>query len=1106
MTGSSPSARSRATIGPMHQPTSAPAPANKSYAINGQLCPPEAYYAAACDPARHIAIEACAGAGKTWILVSRILRALFAGAAPQSILAITFTKKAAGEMQQRLSQWLAEFAQASDAQLIKELHNRGIPHPSTEQIQHLRGLQVQLLQNPQAVQIRTFHAWFTTLLQSAPMAVFEALALPYPFSLFESDAALIEQVWPSFYNAVAANAQAEADYAQLIADMGRSNTQNALQTALTKRLEFSLADAAGVPESCLGSLDASFPDLAEYAGDIRRAMQKGSRVHSSLQAALADLPADSSKKTIAKAYAELSTGLEQGDAQLCQQALLTQAGSLRAHLPDSAALRQAADLLGRLQDWQNHAAALAYQGRMTRLLRLLIAQYQDMKRERGWLDMVDVEMAAKSLLTDAALAAWMQERLDAQVRHLLIDEFQDTSPLQWQVLKEWLGNYAGAGGGAAMPSLFLVGDPKQSIYRFRNAEPRVFMDAQALVQNLGGALLSCEHTRRNAPALISTINRVLGAAGMAGFRPHSTESEEIGQVLAQVFERPEKNAKTTAEDGWRDSLLTPREVEETPAQAAECEAVTQWLAEQIQQQGQAPGELMVLARKRTRLSQLYRHLNAHGLPAVMPEKNQLPEQLEVQDIMALIDALLSPGNNAALAQVLKSPIVNWRDADLVALAIAAQTHAGNWWQALQHSTQTPWQNLHTQLLRWQNWLRSQPVYDALFAIYDDGHIAQRYAQAAPPALRTRISANLQGLLAAALDFQSGRFSNSWQFVRALRNPREAGNFPAPVLAQESAIQLLTVHGAKGLEAEQVIIIDSLPAAERSPSYGVLSDWPAHASTPEKLVFFRSGKTHPQAVLQLLDAEAALQARDELNSLYVAMTRAKKRLIFTATPPSKGSNPQAWWHLLHSPNPDQGLPPLHNAAQVEAPRIATPHPPQYCSLLQLPRLPATAPSAQADKNAEPLANSLLARRGQALHRLLEWGINTDDAGHAWQERLMRDYALDAATCHEMLAQAQVLRGGGGAWVWDAARTSWAGNEVEIAHQGQLLRLDRLVQDSHTGCWWVIDYKSHFTPESKPELQAQMQNYIAAVQAAQPDAPAVRGAWIAGDGRWVEYAQG
>ena len=108
----------------------------------------------------------------------------------------------------------------------------------------------------------------------------------------------------------------------------------------------------------------------------------------------------------------LATAAQNGgiEARFVQGALPTAPrAELRAHLPDSAALRQAADLLGRLQDWQNHAAALAYQGRMTRLLRLLIAQYQDMKRERGWLDMVDVEMAAKSLLTDAALAAWMSD-------------------------------------------------------------------------------------------------------------------------------------------------------------------------------------------------------------------------------------------------------------------------------------------------------------------------------------------------------------------------------------------------------------------------------------------------------------------------------------------------------------------------------------------------------------------------------------------------------------------------------------------------------------------------------------------------------------------------
>ena len=156
---------------------------------------------------------------------------------------------------------------------------------------------------------------------------------------------------------------------------------------------------------------------------------------------------------------------------------------------------------------------------------------------------------------------------------------------------------------------------------------------------------------------------------------------------------------------------------------------------------------------------------------------------------------------------------------------------------------------------------------------------------------------------------------------------------------------------------------------------------------------------------------------------------------------------------------------------------------------------------ADDSPEA-AHKLAARRGQALHRILEWGISQPE-GDAWQQRLMRDYALDAQTCLELLAQAQVLRSGGGAWVWDSNRISWAGNEVDIAHQGQLLRLDRLVQEASTGCWWVVDYKSAFAPELQTELHAQMHSYIAAVQAAQPTAT-VRGAWIAGDGRWVEFA--
>ncbi len=1084
----------------------------KSYAINGQACSPETYYAAACDPERHIAIEACAGAGKTWILVSRILRALFAGAAPQSILAITFTKKAAGEMQQRLSEWLAEFAHADDARLKTELQNRGISQPSAADIAKLRGLQAQLLQNPQTVQIRTILAWFTGLLQSAPQAVFQDLKLPYPFTPVESDSALIEQIWPAFYAAVDAEPQLSADYAGLIADLGRHNTEETLRKALGKRLEFQLADQAGSLHSSLPPLGVAFPDLAEYQGDISAALRSGSRVHSSLQTALADITPEKND-THAKAHAHLSAGLAQADFNLCQKGLLTQAGTLKKHLPDTPATRQAETLLQRLADWQNYASALAHQSRMVRLTRELLNQYQAYKAENSLIDMIDVELAAKRLLSDSPLSAWMQEKLDAQVRHLLIDEFQDTSPLQWQILKEWLQNYAGAGGGAAMPRLFIVGDPKQSIYRFRNAEPRVFINAQTMVQHFGGALLSCDHTRRNASAIIAAVNQVVGGAGMAGFRPHTTESPEAGEILAQLFSRPEKTkADPAAAEIWRDSLTTPRDAEESTAQAAECETLAIWLKQQIHTQQHQPGSFMVLARKRASLERLQNHLSAHALPALITEKSLLPEHLEVQDLIALLDVLHSPSKNLALAQTLKSPIFGWSDTQLVELTLAVRQAHTNWWQALAHSDKPSWQAAHQQLLRWQNWAHTLPVYDALFALYQDGQLPARYAQAAPPALRARISANLQGLLQAALDFQQGRFANCWAFVRALRDPHQAADFPAPALAQPDAIQLLTIHGAKGLEAENVILIDALGQNKAGDSYGIYSDWPAEAPNPQRFVFLLKKDNTPKAISDLLEEEKTAQAREELNALYVAMTRAKQRLIFTATQGGKAAPENAWWNLLQQHYSDelqalqteeqaQGAASQPTAGQAKT-QTKNQNQNQMLQLLQLPHLPTHADDNNGSAPTANDDNSPIARRGQALHRLLEWGLQAP-SNWVWQARLMQEFALDAVTCDELLAQAQTLRSGAGAWVWDASRISWAGNEVDIAHQGQLLRLDRLVQEAGTGCWWVIDYKSALTPESKPELQAQMQSYIAAVQAAQPEA-AVSGAWIAGDGRWVEFS--
>ena len=225
-------------------------------------------------------------------------------------------------------------------------------------------------------------------------------------------------------------------------------------------------------------------------------------------------------------------------------------------------------------------AAWQHQQRMARLTRLLINEFGNLKRQRGWVDMNDVERAALVMLSSSELSGWVQERLDARVKHLMIDEFQDTSPLQWQALYAWLSGYAGA--GSKPPVVFIVGDPKQSIYRFRRAEPQVFIAAQKFVQDgLDGDLLSCDHTRRNAVQVVEAVNTVMLQAQdvkqYSDYRAHSTEIAEAGAVLRlPQIERiakdksKDKSADDSAELVWRDSLTEPKEEVEEKIVTLEC--------------------------------------------------------------------------------------------------------------------------------------------------------------------------------------------------------------------------------------------------------------------------------------------------------------------------------------------------------------------------------------------------------------------------------------------------------------------------------------------------------------------------------------------------------
>ncbi|MDP2417991.1 MAG: UvrD-helicase domain-containing protein, partial [Hydrogenophaga sp.] len=1096
--------------------STAAASTTAAYCINGNPAPREAFYAVACDPARSIAVEACAGAGKTWMLVSRILRALLDGCPPQDILAITFTKKASGEMRDRLNAELRRWATLSDDALANELRARGLSAADAQRrAPEARSLHPRLTALGRPVQVRTFHGWFAALLRGAPLSVLQELELPPQYELLEDDAQAVALVWPRFYAALTASPNDKQDFMDSVAQHGRHQTLKALENALQKRVEFALSDAAGVVDASVQPFGELFPRWADLDTPEQALLAPTARPR---WLAWAKALGGETNKTPKTAAAGVVTAFELADepAQMPKRlALLRKAffvateDRLNTNLTKFTAAQEAEPELQDLCSAQRQHQAWQHHQRMARLSRVLLAAYGALKRERGWIDMNDVEGAARRLLGDAELSGWMQQRLDARVRHVLIDEFQDTNPLQWQALYGWLSAYAGAGPGEA-PCVFLVGDPKQSIYRFRRAEPQVFKAAQAFVVNgLAGALLSCDHTRRCAQGVVQALNTAMLGAVAEGeysdYRAHTTESTYTGAVLAlpQVarHSRERPGATDAEEPAWRDSLTTPRVLPEDTLSALEARQAADWVAAEIASGQLKADDVMVLSRRRERLGWMHAALLERGIASEQPEKLDLCEAPAVQDVVALLDVLVSPRHDLSLARALKSPLFGWSDDALGQMARMARdapvmrlhpqatprSDAGNsatdaptpapaslktpWWDVLQRFAalpaheqtrclQRPEQDpdaapTETQaadfvataqrLALYQHWVQTLPPHDALSALYDHGDVLARFAQAVPASQRAAVLAQLRDVLAQSLAQDGGRFLTPYRLVRALK----AGGIKATPSQTPGAVRLLTIHGAKGLEAHTVLMLDTDTGSSKPDSMGVLVDWPGENAVPRRFVFLASEKSPPACVVSVLQQEQQARALEELNALYVALTRAEERLVISSFEPHQRSSAASWYQRLQplalpleqpvslpvsdplakplsAPLDAAGAPDTHAASKALPTTQAT----TAAANFVLPSLPSyTPPAARATQaealtsptDAPALPNDERARIGLALHRLLQW-CPTPAQGFDWTpthlQAAAREFGLNPEQAQAAQTMARNILTGPAAWAWDA----------------------------------------------------------------------------------------
>ena len=1104
----------------------------------------------AIEPGHSATVSASAGTGKTWLLVTRLVRLLLAGARPDGILAVTFTRKAAAEMQTRLNARLRELADCPPQRLDRLLEEMGAARDQDTR-RNARTLYETLLCSPGTVKATTFHAFCQDILHRFPL---EAGIAP-GFELLESDQALQEQAWDALCDE--ASREPDGDGAQALQALfshcdGLANTAEALNSFLGARSDW------------WAYTEHQADPLAFALARLREQMQVSpdedpkqdffdTPTLQQLQAFTALLQKHPTASNL-KLLDSLSIARDPAQpaavrfAATCE-VFLTKSGSRRARTPSKIQARKMGEdgqqhfldihssLCQRIEKTREKLNAQQTLQRVSSWYRAgvrLLEHFQRLKEEQRVLDFSDLEWRAYQLLNHGDNVHWIQYKLDQRLDHLLIDEFQDTNPTQWRLLLPLLQELA-SGEDERGRSVFLVGDNKQSIYRFRRADPALFDTARDwLGKRLNAVSQPLDVSWRSADAIMQFVNKVFGEGPLgrhlSHFTEHGTHHPRLwGQVefLPLAHSEVADDAPPDPDAPLRNPLQEPRRAQPEQRHLNEGRLIARRITELMDAKtlvGMADdarplrySDIIVLLRNRTHAAQYERALREAGIPYLGANRGTLLDSQEARDLLDLLDLLVTPFNNLALAGLLRSPLFACGHDDLVSLAGIGE---GSWMQrlatlAMQYdaaaSPPHPLLRAYRLLNRWRERVGRMPVHDLLDRIFDEGDVVNRYRTAYPEHLRHRVEANLTRFIELALEIDSGRYPSIGRFVTRLRELREKSQ-DAPdegIPTQSGArVRIMTIHASKGLEASVVFVADTTSTSAGNRAYRALVDWPTDAPRPNCFLLTGKKQQYDTFTGAVLERHAEAEAREDANLLYVALTRARQLLYVSGCHPTRGES-LGWYGLMQQAyrcetDTEQDTASLDLVAAsgeqpdrraTTEPDVASPAPPPAGLDRPLPGLGGEtrngiiAPSrlvaaAAGARHTDPDGRT----RGIAIHRMLQL-LCEQARGIPQRVAVELGFAMDDARLPGWFQIAcRVFGDSSLSHLFDPANYLSAYNEVALNHRtddGQTVYgiIDRLVVAEDV--IWLVDYKTHRTNDA-PELaelaehyRAQMESYRAGV---------------------------
>jgi ATP-dependent helicase/nuclease subunit A len=892
----------------------------------------------AADTGASVWVGASAGTGKTKVLTDRVLSLLLGGTLPQRILCLTFTRAAAAEMANRVRRELGKWAVASDEKLAKSIHALNGMNADEALLHHARGLFGLVLDCPGGLKIQTIHAFCESLLRRFPV---EAGLQPH-FQLMDERtarellAAAHEEVLAqamSGPDAEAGNGLAAAlgeisarisvdDFhglmAKLADDRGRLTRLFAAlggidgtAEALARRLNI---DGDGGDEQTL--LEAAAADDAFDGPGLRMAlalMQKGQKRDQERAAAIEPFLAASTKERPVLMDGYRRGFLTQAGAPYAQS--ITKGALKEAENPDAvlAVMAQEAARLvvleGRRRDYKTYRASVA----ALTLGAALVAAYDAHKHALARLDYEDLILRTRDLLEGSDAAQWVLFKLDGGVDHILVDEAQDTSPDQWGVIQALTDEFfAGEGAREDQRTVFAVGDAKQSIYSFQRADPQAFEDMrvhfQSRVEQAAAQWLNVDLSIsfRSTAAILDAVDAVFA---------NPAARDGIGAPDADIRHRPARQGaaglvelwpvlaseKPSPADPWApgptgdDGFSAPERLATVIAAS-----IFQWIRDgEILAARDRPiraGDIMVLVRRRTGfVDDLVRALKRLGVPVAGVDRMVLTDELAVMDLVALGRFVLLPEDDLNLACVLKGPFVGLseealfdlaydRPASLWAALTAHAREGGNygaardWLGALlaRADLEAPYEFFAAILNRAQGWEKllgrlGREVEDPVNEFLE---LALAFERGAAP--------SLEGFLAW---IEAGQAEIKRDLEQAVRDE----------------VRVMTVHGAKGLQAPIVFLPDTTQKPRISePPYWTPAEHALGAGLGQALPLWapRVGDFGP-LLTDLRDQARIDQERESHRLLYVAMTRAEDRLYICGWQGYQSLPEGCWYNLVKS---------------------------------------------------------------------------------------------------------------------------------------------------------------------------------------------------------------